>query len=261
MSYFDHCCKHISKEITGIVHVGAHQCEERDTYLELFRQTDSSILWIEALPDLVDEMKAKYPEIQIVQAICSDKERDSATFYISNYSQCAGLYPFSKEHKDAFSTIEQIGVEVPHTTLDKLISKADKPKRNMLVVSVNGAELQVLKGAETLLEFVDFVFVRFEKAKFHTMNQVKSETPMNEEKKDLPTFYELNDWLGMNGFLKMESISISDYSEGLFYISIDAELELKKRDKEMTDMFQLMVEEYNQKNGTEVKTEVYRDEI
>lgn len=244
VDYFNSFCHHIGLEISGIIHVGAHECEERDTYIELFRQSDKSILWVEALPDVVDEIKQKYTDINILQACIGATNEEESTFFVSNYSQCAGCLPFSQKHKETFSSILQEECKVKKTTLDTLISKADKPLRNMLVVSVNGAELQVLKGAETLLEFIDFVVVRFETLQFHDGGA---------------TIYELRDWMGMNGFKQVESVKVNEHSDAILFISMNADYELKKQEKQMSDQFQLMIEQYNQKNNTNITTQVYND--
>jgi len=236
LEYFNPFCQHITKVITGIIHVGAHDYEERDTYLELFEQSDDDILWIDAVPSSINARKT-------IQACCSNTT-GPATLYVSNYSQCTGLLPFSTEHKEAFKNISQTPVEVETTTLDLLIPKADRPLKNTLVVSVNGAELQVLKGAETLLEFIDFVFVRFEKLKFHD---------------NVPSFYELQNWMGVNGFTYTTSVPANQHTEMMLFISLDVQEVNRQKDKEMSDMFQLMVEDYNNKNGTGITTEVYQD--
>ena len=242
--YFNNFCQHILKEITGIIHVGAHTCEERDVYIDLFRQSDDSILWIDAFPEVVMESQRAHPNAKIVCACCSDKDGEG-TLYLSNYSRCTGLLPFTKEHKEAFPTITQMELTVPYAKLDTLIPKQDRPLRNMLAISVNGAELKVCKGAETLLEFIDFVVIKSEKYVFH---------------EGRPSLRELDEWLGVNGFSRVACEQVNDSNDALLYVSLDVEEERKKQEKRMTDMFQLMVEEYNATNGTEVKTEVYSDD-
>ena len=54
----------------GILHVGAHECEELNGY-ESYISRDK-ILWVEAMKDKVDLCKEKYPGINIEQAVISD---------------------------------------------------------------------------------------------------------------------------------------------------------------------------------------------
>jgi hypothetical protein len=47
----------ISKPIRGVIHIGAHECEERDGYFKHFHLNDSQIIWIEAIPEKAQQMK------------------------------------------------------------------------------------------------------------------------------------------------------------------------------------------------------------
>ena len=50
-------------KLNGILHVGAHECEELKDY-ERYISIDK-ILWIEALPGKVELCKSRYPGINI----------------------------------------------------------------------------------------------------------------------------------------------------------------------------------------------------
>ena len=54
----------------GILHVGAHECEELNDYERYISR--SNILWVEALPGKVNVCKNKYPNVLIENAIVSD---------------------------------------------------------------------------------------------------------------------------------------------------------------------------------------------
>lgn len=49
----------------GILHVGAHECEELNDYARYISK--DKILWVEAMEDKVQLCKAKFPEIKIEQ--------------------------------------------------------------------------------------------------------------------------------------------------------------------------------------------------
>ena len=55
-----------SKPVRGVLHLGAHECEERAGYLNHFKLTDNEIIWIEANPQKVDEMKKKNWESKMI---------------------------------------------------------------------------------------------------------------------------------------------------------------------------------------------------
>jgi hypothetical protein len=43
--------------IKGVIHIGAHECEEKKGYNNYFKLTDDKIIWIEALKEKVDYVK------------------------------------------------------------------------------------------------------------------------------------------------------------------------------------------------------------
>ena len=57
-------------KFNGILHVGAHDCEELNDY-EKYIDRDK-ILWVEAMPHKVNECKQRYPNLFIENAIVSD---------------------------------------------------------------------------------------------------------------------------------------------------------------------------------------------
>ena len=58
------------KDVYGVIHIGAHDCEERNKYLTQFHNvTDNEIIWIDALKNKVDSIKSENPNIQIFNKI------------------------------------------------------------------------------------------------------------------------------------------------------------------------------------------------
>ena len=78
-------------KLNGILHVGAHECEELKDY-ERYISIDK-ILWIEALPGKVELCKSRYPGINIENAIVSDKIED-VVFKVSNNGQSSSILDF-----------------------------------------------------------------------------------------------------------------------------------------------------------------------
>ena len=46
----------IGVPVRGVIHVGAHECEERQAYADVFHLTDAQVIWIDALQEKVDMM-------------------------------------------------------------------------------------------------------------------------------------------------------------------------------------------------------------
>ena len=83
-------------QFKGILHVGAHECEELKDY-NLYIANDK-ILWVEALPNKVHQCKQKYPNILIENAVVSDVI-EIVKFNVSNNGQSSSILEFGLHSK------------------------------------------------------------------------------------------------------------------------------------------------------------------
>lgn len=146
--------------INGIVHCGASELQE----LEAYNQAGiKDIIWIEGQSDLVKEMKLKYPDQIILNHILSDEDNKEVTFNISNNSQSSSILELG-DHSRLHPEVHYIeSRKETSVSLDYVFElhnmQQDLPKYNMLVLDIQGAELLVLKGANKVLEQVDYVYL------------------------------------------------------------------------------------------------------
>ena len=77
--------------IKGILHVGAHECEEITDY-EIYVPRNK-ILWVEAMSGKVEFSKNKYPNLLIENAVVSDVE-ETVKFNVSNNGQSSSILEF-----------------------------------------------------------------------------------------------------------------------------------------------------------------------
>ena len=138
----------------GILHVGAHECEELNDYEQYISR--DKILWIEALPNKVDFSKLKYPGILIENAIVSDVIED-ITFNISNNGQSSSILEFGL-HSHYHPDVHYINSFQGKTNLLKNILPKYNIEYNFLNFDIQGAELKALKGMEEYLSQVDYVY-------------------------------------------------------------------------------------------------------
>ena len=75
----------------GILHVGAHECEELNDYLK--HLPINKMLWVEALPGKVNLCKERYPNVLIENAIVSDVV-ETVRFNVSNNGQSSSMLDF-----------------------------------------------------------------------------------------------------------------------------------------------------------------------
>ncbi len=138
----------------GILHVGAHECEEIQMYDKYLKR--ENVLWVEAIDEKVKISKTKYPNILIEQAVVSDKI-ENVTFNVSNNGQSSsmlelGLHKIFHPHihyTHSFSATTKL--------LRDIISNYDI-EFNFLNLDIQGAELKALKGMEEYLVNVDYIY-------------------------------------------------------------------------------------------------------
>jgi FkbM family methyltransferase len=138
----------------GILHVGAHECEELNDYERYISR--SNILWVEAMPHKVIECKQRYPNLLIENAIVSDVV-ENVQFKISNNGQSSSILDFglhSHYHPDVHFVTGFDGT----TSLLKDILPKYNINYNFLNFDIQGAELKALKGMEEYLHKVDYLY-------------------------------------------------------------------------------------------------------
>lgn len=189
-------------QIKGILHVGAHECEELCDYLNYV--SNDKILWVEALPGKVDFCKNKYPNVLIENAIVSDVE-ETVRFNVSNNGQSSSILDFGL-HSTFHPHVKYVTCFEGETKLLKnIISKYDI-EFNFLNFDIQGAELKALKGMEEYLPKVDYLYT-----------EVNSDYVY----KDCALVSEIDDYLKQFGLIRVETKWCENYRWGdAFYIRI-----------------------------------------
>lgn len=146
------------KQIRGILHVGAHECEEKKDYNEM-GIPDQKIVWVEGNKDKVLEMRMKGIDT-IYCAVIDEIERD-VTFHITNNGQSSSILPLEThlQHYPHITVTEERKLRT--TTLKDLIETSLIPiqELNFWNFDIQGAELAALKGAGEYLNKADYIYV------------------------------------------------------------------------------------------------------
>ena len=140
-------------QFKGILHVGAHECEELKDY-EIYLPRNK-ILWIDALSNKVELCKERYPNVLIRNAIVSDKV-EIVKFNMSNNGQSSSILEFGL-HRQFHPEVHYIGYINAETQLLKNIICDYDIDYNFLNFDIQGAELKALKGMESYLLKVDYL--------------------------------------------------------------------------------------------------------
>ena len=170
----------------GILHVGAHECEEIIQYDNFIDR--SKILWVEALQDKVDLCKQKFPGILIEQAVVSDNV-ETVQFHRSNNGESSSILEFGThlKHHPHIHFVNEFTVETK--PLSTILCNYDIPF-NFINLDIQGAELKALKGMDSYLSSIDYIYT-----------EVNSDYVY----KDCTLVSELDDYLFIFGFKRVET--------------------------------------------------------
>ena len=135
----DHLVAKYGIKFSGILHVGAHECEELEVYNKYV--SSDKILWVEALPEKVTYCKSKIPNLLIENAIVSNRV-ENITFYRSNNGQSSSILELGTHQMLYPGIVYTSSFQAETQLLDNIISKYPAIKFNFLNMDIQGAELK-----------------------------------------------------------------------------------------------------------------------
>jgi FkbM family methyltransferase len=151
--------------IHGILHVGAHNCEELGDYISSGVNL-SNIYWIEALPRLVEKNKRNNPHLNIYQAVIYDEDNKEIEFNITNCDgdvnnlQSSSILEFGS-HETNHPQVKIVEkVKMKTSRIDSVINKhaINMKKVNFINLDIQGVELRALKSMESYLNTIDYIY-------------------------------------------------------------------------------------------------------
>jgi len=154
------CLEKHEIRVTGVLHIGAHDCEEMGFYNNTLKIRDEQVFWIDALPFKVEEAKARgIPNV--FHAVVSDKDNEIVDFNVSNNCQSSSILDL-KTHAQEHPTIVYT-----HTLRQKTITVDTFFENNNIQAEtcnfwnfdIQGAELLALKGAAESIKFAKALYL------------------------------------------------------------------------------------------------------
>lgn len=183
---------------TGVLHIGAHECEELPFY-ERLGISKKHMLWIDAVQDKVDLATARGVP-NVFKAIVTDKDDDTVTFRLTNNVQSSSVLEFGT-HAKHHSWVHFVGETKETTvTVDTFLSRhnLDPSKYDFWNFDIQGAELMALKGGTKALENVKALYL---------------EVNTEEVYKGCAHMTEIDEFLGARGFKRVIT-DITSYGWG-----------------------------------------------
>ena len=144
--------------VKGVLHVGAHMCEELDTYRAL---GITDIVWVEANSAIAAQAQAKYPGATIVRETISDVDGKEVEFMITNNGQSSAILEFGT-HSTEHPTVVEVSREIHHTKrLDTIYAELGwaADRFDFLNIDIQGAELLALRGMGDILANFKYLYL------------------------------------------------------------------------------------------------------
>lgn len=192
-------------QISGILHIGAHECEELNDYNRV-GLNNSNIYWIEAMQEKVDLCRNRYKGVNIYQAVIDEEDNKEITFNITNNGQSSSILEFGS-HETSHPQVHIVSKKQMTTTrMDTLIERENMPieKLNFVNLDIQGVELRALKSMEKYLSHVHYIY---------------SEVNTEEVYKGCNLIGEIDAYLKGLGFVRVAQKIYSEYGWGdAFYM-------------------------------------------
>ena len=215
--------------ISGILHIGAHNCEELGAYNK-YGLKNSQIIWVEANPKLV-EQNLKVDKSRIIKNfICCDTDQGKTKLNISNNGQSSSILELGT-HAKSYPSIKYIDfVEVNNSRIDTMYNEDKIPKNfaNFLNIDIQGAELMALKGMGDLLNYFDYVYLEVNKDYVY---------------KNCALVHEIDEYLSEYNYVRVETSWTNDQWGDSLYIRI-------KNNFDLDDFFKAKISNYKLLSST-----------
>jgi FkbM family methyltransferase len=157
-----------------VLHVGGHLGEEHED-MSAYGWGKDGVFWVESQEDLCGEMRRKFANSNntVISATVWSKSGVRMIFHENLNSQSSSLYQLGT-HKDSYPEFIEINErEVITSTLDSL---EEIPRGiDFMNLDVQGAELEALKGASSILEEIQWIYTEVNR------NYVYKSCPLVEE--------------------------------------------------------------------------------
>jgi FkbM family methyltransferase len=152
---FSKLIEFIKTPITGVIHIGAHNCEEHDTYTS---NGITRVIWLDALRDKVEAARSR--GLTAYHAVVSDKDDETVTFNKTNNGQSSSILSLGT-HRQHHPDIYVVSTSTEKTTRFDTLCKREGIQVdgcNFLSLDIQGAELKALNGFGDLLRNIDYIY-------------------------------------------------------------------------------------------------------
>lgn len=199
---FDTILETYAIEKKGVLHVGAHNCEELSTYNTIGIESEK-IIWIDAnTSKTINNIARGIPNCftAVLDETAGEKE-----FKITNNGESSSLLDFGT-HAETYSYI--VVVETLKVTTETLSdfftrTKLNPANYNIWNFDIQGSELHVFRGSPELLKYADLIYTEVNTAEVY---------------KGCGQLHEIDSFLELHGFSRVKTIITNDFWGDAIYV-------------------------------------------
>jgi len=192
--------------ITGVLHIGAHECEELGMYKQMGLEA-SDVVWVDAIPYKIEEARTRgIPNVY--HAVITDRDDEDIVFNITNNVQSSSVLALGT-HADHHPWVTYVDhLTQKSTTIQTFLMKnnLNGAHYNMWNLDIQGAELMALRGAGDTIKNVAAMYLEVNETELY---------------KGGALLHELDDFLAPYGFKRVLT-TITQYTWGdALYINLN----------------------------------------
>ena len=186
-------------DIRGIVHIGAHVCEERDLYA---KWNIYNVVWIDANPDMTEQNTRN--GIPNCYTAALDETEHDAEFNVTNFTVSSSLLELGTHSTYYPDIVVSKKIRTRTQTLPQFFESSglDATDYNFWNLDIQGVELNVLRGANHILQHVDAIY---------------TEVNTEEVYKGCGLLQDMDMYLNANGFIRVVTeMSGANWGDALY---------------------------------------------
>jgi deoxyuridine 5'-triphosphate nucleotidohydrolase len=145
--------------VTGALHLGAHECEELSFYNQLSLKNED-VIWVDAINAKVVEAQTRgIPNVY--HAVITDKDDEDVVFNVSNNVQSSSVLEFGTHSQEHPWVVYVNKLHQKSVTIDTFFKRnhLDASKYNFWSFDIQGAEFMALNGAIQSIQHAKAIYL------------------------------------------------------------------------------------------------------